>query len=100
MPRYFFHVSEDSETRVDHGIELPGERAAKHHGFMMLGKILIDEPQAFWASGHMRIMATTSDGAPLFTLEITAESAQALPERSQHVHHLFRPRHQSAWPNL
>ena len=96
MPRYFFHVSDDSETSDDHGIVLPSERAAKHHGVKMLGKILNDDPRAFWASGDLRVMATTNDGTPLFTLEITAKPAQAHSRRSQDVHQLFPPRHRSA----
>ena len=98
MPRYFFHVSDDSDIRDDHGIVLPSERAAKHHGVKMLGRILNEDPRAFWASGHVRVLATTNDGTPLFTLEITAKLAQAHPKRSQAVHQLIRPRQRSAPP--
>ena len=98
MPRYFFHVREDSELEDDHGIVLPDEHAAKRHGVMMLGQILRDEPQAFWASGQIRVTATKDDGGVLYTLETTAEMAQADPERRQQVQQLFPSRSPSMPP--
>lgn len=89
MPRYFFHVQDNSETRDDHGIVLPDEHAAKRHGVMMLGQILRDEPRLFWASGHIGVTATTNDGVVLFTLETTADVAQADAEGHQRVQRLF-----------
>jgi hypothetical protein len=92
MPRYFFHVREDSEIHDDHGIVLPNEHAAKRHGIMMLGKILRDEPQAFWASGRISVVATRDDGTALFTLETTAELAEMAPRQGQGVQQLFPPK--------
>ena len=91
MPLYFFHVREDSEIRDDHGIFLADEHTAKHHGVMMLGRILHDEPQAFWASGQIRVTATKEDGVVLFTLETTAELSGASSKGSRHVQQLFPP---------
>jgi len=85
MPRYFFHVLEHSDVRDDHGIELPDEDAAKRHGVMMLGQILRDEPQTFWASGRIQVTATTHDGAILFTLEVTSDRSEAASPRSWNV---------------
>jgi hypothetical protein len=84
MPRYFFHVVENSELRDDHGIDLPDERTAKLHGVMMLGKILREEPQAFWASGQIGVTATTDDGVVLFILKTTVELATPGAKRNQH----------------
>jgi hypothetical protein len=91
MPRYFFHVAEDSEFRDDHGIDLPDEHTAKLHGVMMLGKILREEPQAFWASGQIEVTATKDDGAVLFTLKTSVEPGAPGAKRNQrdqefHVH--------------
>ena len=72
MPRYFFHVRDCSDIKDDHGFELPDDDTARRHGAMMLGKILHDEPRALWASGRIRLTATTDRGAVLFTLEVTS----------------------------
>ena len=81
MSRYFFHVHEDSRVSDDYGIELPNEDAAKRHGVMMLGQILRDEPQTFWASGRIQVTATTHDGAVLFTLEVISDRPEAATPR-------------------
>jgi hypothetical protein len=85
MSKYFFHVQENSRVSDDHGIELPDEEAAKRHGVMMLGQILRDEPQTFWASGRIQVTATTDGGAILFTLEVTSRSSEAASSRSWNV---------------
>jgi len=85
MPRYFFHVHEHSEVRDDHGIELSDVDAAKRHGVMMLGQILHDEPQTFWASDRIEVTATTHDGDILFTLEVTSGPSEAGSSRTRNV---------------
>jgi hypothetical protein len=80
MPHYFFHIREDVDVRDDHGIELPDEDVARRHGVMMLGQILRDEPETFWASGRIQLTATTDDGVVLFTLEVTSGLPVGLAE--------------------
>jgi hypothetical protein len=76
MPRYYFHT-EDGECFADaDGLELPDLDAAKAAALKYLREMLWS-PREFWRDGRFRVIVTDGEGLTLFTLDLSAEMADA-----------------------
>lgn len=72
MPRYHF-TAEDGRTYPDkHGIELADTAAARVHALRVLGELLVEAPEAFWAQEALSLTVCDADRLTLFRLEVMA----------------------------
>ena len=73
MPRYFFHVfDESSEPDID-GSEFPDIHAAKMAAVRLCGELIQEIDGKFWGKPHWQLQVANADRKLLFTLTFSAE---------------------------
>jgi hypothetical protein len=73
MPRYFFHVFDDSPVRDEEGSDLASIYVAQAEAIRMSGEILRDMGARFWDGTEWRLEVTDDLGLVLFVLRFSAE---------------------------
>ena len=75
MPRYFFHTEDGRRLSDMEGSELADERTARNEAVCVLGQMMREDPEGFWAHGIFRLTVADAAGATLFTLDLKAIAA-------------------------
>ncbi|HEU0134705.1 MAG TPA: hypothetical protein VFR28_07765 [Allosphingosinicella sp.] len=68
MPRFFFHVFDDLESRDDEGIDLPDSEAARGAALAGARAMMCDQVAKGRLSLHHRIEVEDQEGAVILTL--------------------------------
>jgi hypothetical protein len=77
MPRFYFHTEDGVRIDDDEGADLPSLADARREGARVLGEMLRERPDAFWADGGLSLTVTDESGLTLFTLEVSATHSAA-----------------------
>ena len=72
MPRYFFHTQDGRRLEDAEGSELADERTARNEAVCVLGQMVREDPDGFWASGTFRLTVTDAAGHTRVALELNA----------------------------
>lgn len=72
MPRYFFHTEDGRRLSDMEGSELPDERTARNEAVCVLGQMMREDPEGFWAHGTFRLTVTDAGGGTLFVLDLNS----------------------------
>ena len=78
MDRYFFHIDFGEVTRDEDGTELPSLLAAKAATVHLVGELLKDEGDAFWAKPDLTVTVTDASNLTLWTLSATGMEAASV----------------------
>jgi len=77
VPRFYFHTDDGQALRDEDGAELPSVGDARREAARVLGEMLKEQPDAFWADGGLTLTVTDARGLALFTLDVSATVAPA-----------------------
>ena len=72
MPRYFFHTEDGRRLSDAEGTDLPDERTARNEAVCLLGQLMREDPEGFWAHGSFRLTVADAAGETLFVLYLKA----------------------------
>jgi hypothetical protein len=83
MPRYFFHTEDGVLLPDKEGSELPDERSARNEAVAVLGQMVSEDPDGFWAHEAFRLTVTDAGGQTLYVLDLgaTVSPVAAAPDR-------------------
>jgi hypothetical protein len=79
LPRYFFHISDNSVFPDQDGTLLPNLAAARVEAVAVAGAMLRDHAPDFWVSGEWKVVVTSEDRVVLFTICCQALAAPSPP---------------------
>ena len=77
MARYHFCIDGDGHMDDQMGVELPNLVAARRQAATLVGELLRDRPDEFWAVARLRATVTDDDGRTLFTIKVEGEATPA-----------------------
>lgn len=77
MPRYHFNVHDGSSALDHHGTDLSDVDAARRQAAQLMGRMLCDDPDAFWNGEEWHLDVTDERGLILFRLLFMATDAAA-----------------------
>ena len=75
MPRYFFHVYDDTDVPDLIGTEYPDVYVAQAEAVRTAGEIMRDLGRKFWAGDEWRLEMTDAEGKVLFVVRFSAKEA-------------------------
>ncbi|MFN3511913.1 MAG: DUF6894 family protein [Phenylobacterium sp.] len=78
MERYFFHVTYGETTRDNEGFLLPSLQEARAAAVQLLGEMLRDQGDSFWAKPDLVVTVTNADNLTLWTLSVTGAEAASV----------------------
>ena len=82
MERFFFHLDDGSGEPHDlDGIELENVEAARCQAVELIAETLCNSPKTFWDADSYRVTVTDAAGLTLFSVEMIATLAPAMPNR-------------------
>jgi hypothetical protein len=69
MPVYHFNISDGRPEPDLRGTELPDLQVARREAIRLLGEVLRDKADEFWADGRLTLTITDDEGLTLVALE-------------------------------
>jgi len=78
VERYFFHIDYGEFSRDSEGTSLPNLRAARGAAVQLLGEILRDAGDEFWAKPDLIVTVTDSTDLTLWTLPVSGDDAPSV----------------------
>ena len=77
MPRFYFHIEDDSEIIDDLGTELSSNAAAKCEALRYASRLICDEAERYWDAGEFQMTVADENGLTLFSLALTLTAVDA-----------------------
>jgi hypothetical protein len=68
MPRYHFNVYDGASSPDKEGIELADLTTARHDAVRLMGRLLLDDPDAVWGDDQWHLDVADGRGLTLFSL--------------------------------
>ena len=78
MPRYFFHVEDGALVKDEQGADLPNLEAMRNKAAMLLGELLKNAPDMFWADHGLRVIVTDDRQLIVLMVEAVANTSPGL----------------------
>ena len=78
MDRFFFHIDYGETTRDDVGTELPNLQAARSAAVELVGEMLRDQRDQFWAKPDLTVTVADARNLTLWTLTVTGCQAPSV----------------------
>lgn len=72
MTRYFFHTEDGLRLEDEDGTLLPSDDAARLEAVRILGELLREKPEMFWAHERFDVTVVDETGATLVKLHLGA----------------------------
>ena len=82
MQRFFFHIDHGEPQRDTEGTELPGLAAARAEAVRLVGRLLEDAGDSFWAMPSINLTVTDGSGLALWSIDVAGTPAAVMrPKR-------------------
>jgi hypothetical protein len=78
MKRFFFHIDLGGYDRDDEGTEFNDLASARASAACLLGELLRDKGDAFWAKPDATVTVTDAEGVVLWKIEAVGTEAAAV----------------------
>ncbi len=78
MPRYFFHVENGDLVKDEQGADLPNLEAVRNKAAMLLGELLKNAPDMFWADQSLRVIVTDDRQLIILTVDAVATTSPSV----------------------
>jgi hypothetical protein len=78
MKRFFFHIDLGGYDRDDDGTEFNDLASARASAVCLLGELLRDRGDAFWAKPEASVTVTDAEGLVLWKIETVGTEAAAV----------------------
>lgn len=76
MHRYYFHTEDGHRLEDEDGTLLPSDDAARLEAVRVLGELLREKPEMFWAHERFDVTVTDDAGATLLILHLGSGDIQ------------------------
>lgn len=77
MELFFFHIQYGEMIRDEEGVVLPGLNAARSAAVSMVGQMLRDDDDRFWAKPDLTVTVADGDNRTLWTLSVTGRASSS-----------------------
>jgi hypothetical protein len=85
MSRYYFHIEYGEYSPDMVGTEFASHAAARTAAVTLLGELLRDKRDAFWAKPDVVVTVTDELGLTLWTLSVTASIAPSVARETSQL---------------